>query len=160
LADDPRARRGQLRVPVRLDAFRTGAGPVQPSRMRVLVVARHPTAMRLRLLGAGETATLSGRLRPVEAVEDAWRWRHVAAVLEADDLLAARPARIRLLRAANGLRALVLRGSDPLPPDRRALVAGFLVGTTGTSRRRWPPTSGRPGSPISWSSPEPTWPWP
>ena len=35
-----------------------------------------------------------------------------------------------MLRVANGLRDVVLRGTAPLPPTPRALLAGFLLGDT------------------------------
>jgi competence protein ComEC len=62
------------------------------------------------------------------AGERRWRWRHVGAVFEADDLVGAGPAAPDLLRVANELRHRVLAGGDGLGETDRALVAGFLVG--------------------------------
>ena len=127
LTGDPRAGPAGLRVTGRLEAVRSRrrTGAVAGS---VLVAARGDTAGRLRLLEAGESAVLAGRLRLPAGWERVWRWRHVAAVLDATDVLAAGPVRSPLLRLANGLRHLVLRGSDRLPATERALVGGFLVG--------------------------------
>lgn len=131
LAEDPRPRGlWGVRVLVRVTAVDTQPGPGSPrvGRGTVVVVARAGVASRLRLLSAGEWVALSGRLRPLAGAERRLRWRHAVARLEADDLQAAGPVRSPILRLANGLRALVLRGSGALPDPERALVAGFLVG--------------------------------
>ena len=86
--------------------------------------------MRLRLLGAGEAAEVEGVLRPLHPHEMRYRWRHVQAALEADDLLGVRPARGVVLPLANRLRSVVLAGTAPLSGERRALAAGLLVGDT------------------------------
>src|SRR5439155_4452262 len=117
--DDPTGGRFGVRALARLEGSGRGS--------HVLVEARGQGAMRFRLLAAGETAVLTGRLRPLSGRERAARWRHAAAALDADDLLAARPGSSPW-RVANRLRALVLRGSASLPARERALVAGFLVG--------------------------------
>src|SRR5205814_2563967 len=111
------------RVPARLEAVGH-----RPAQGRVLVAAKGAAAARVRLLEAGESAVLVGRFRPLMAAERRWRWRHVAAVLEADDLVGAGRAAPGLLRLANGLRHRVLAGGDGLGDTDRALVAGFLVG--------------------------------
>jgi competence protein ComEC len=123
LAGDPQGRWNQVRVPARLEGLDGRRG-----RGTVLVVATEAAAGRLRLLEAGESAGLVGRFRALEAAEGQWRWRHVAAVYEAHDLVAAGPAMPVLLRSANALRARVLAGGESLGQTDRALVAGFLVG--------------------------------
>ncbi|HYH50731.1 MAG TPA: ComEC/Rec2 family competence protein [Acidimicrobiia bacterium] len=123
LVADPQGRWTGVRVPVRLESVNGTT-----SRGTVLVAARPPAAERLRLLRAGESAVLTGRFRPLEGGERRWRWRHVAAVYEAGDLVGAGPARPALLRLANSLRHRVLAGGEALAPTDRALVAGFLVG--------------------------------
>lgn len=123
LAADPQGRWAAIRVPGRLIQVEEG-----PARGSVLVVATKAAAERLRLLEAGESAALIGRFRPLEARERRWRWRHVGAVLEADDLVGAGPAAPGLLRGANALRHRVLAGGEGLGETDRALVAGFLVG--------------------------------
>lgn len=122
LSADPQGRWTGVRVPGRLEAAKGAA-----ARGTVLVVAKPPAAERLRLLEAGESAVLTGRFRTLEAGERRWRWRHVAAVFEAGDLVGAGPAK-GLARWANGLRHRVLAGGEALRPTDRALVAGFLVG--------------------------------
>ncbi len=101
---------------------RSGAGSV------VAVVAQGPAARRLRVLSAGETAVLSGRLRPLAGPERRLRWRHAAAVLVADDLLDAAPPSSSPMRLAQRLRALVLSGARRLPDTPAGLTAGLLVG--------------------------------
>jgi competence protein ComEC len=123
LAADPQGRWTGVRVPARLEAIEDGR-----ARGTVLVVAQRPTAERLRLLEAGESADLVGYFRELEAGERRWRWRHVAAVFEAHDLVGAGPAEPSALRTANRFRDRVLAGGDQLGETDRALVAGFLVG--------------------------------
>ncbi|MGH9036227.1 MAG: ComEC/Rec2 family competence protein [Acidimicrobiia bacterium] len=94
----------------------------------VAVVAREPAAGRLRLLSAGETAVLSGRLGPLAGTGQRLRWRHAVATLAADDLVGAAPPRSPVLRMVNRLRSLVLSGTGRLPDTPAALTAGLLVG--------------------------------
>jgi competence protein ComEC len=94
----------------------------------VAVVAREPAAGRLRLLSAGETAVLSGRLGPLAGTETRLRWRHAVARLAADDLAGAAAPRSPVMKMANGLRSLVLSGARRLPDAPAALTAGLLVG--------------------------------
>ena len=94
----------------------------------VAVVAREPAAGRLRLLSAGETAVLSGRLGPLAGTGARLRWRHATAALTADDLIDAGAPRSPVMRLANGLRSLVLSGVGRLPDVPAALTAGLLVG--------------------------------
>ncbi|HVW32127.1 MAG TPA: ComEC/Rec2 family competence protein [Acidimicrobiia bacterium] len=119
LATDPERRWSAVTVPARLE---------RPAAGRVLVIAEGPAAGRLRLLEAGESAVLVGRFRVLGEAEGRWRWRHVAAVFEARDLVGAGPAAPVILRMANGLRHRILAGGESLGPADRALVAGFLVG--------------------------------
>ena len=123
LATDPQGRWTGARVPARLEGVddRAAGGTV-------LVVAQRAAAERIRLLEAGESAVLLGHFRSLEGDERYWRWRHVAAVLDAHDLVGAGRAEPAVLRAANGLRQRVLTGGEALGDIDRALVAGFLVG--------------------------------
>jgi len=122
LAADPQGRWTGARVPARLVAV-----DGHPSRGVVLVAAKARAAERILLLEAGESAGLIGRFRALEPAERQWRWRHVAGVFEATDLVAAGPP-APLLRVANTLRHRVLAGGEALGETDRALVAGFLVG--------------------------------
>jgi competence protein ComEC len=148
LAADPEARWTATRVPARLEGVdgraadrpapgaaaggAAGGSAVVFGRGRargtVLVEASGAAAERLRLLEAGESAVLVGWFRPPAAGERRWRWRHAAAVFEADDLVGAGRASPALLRAANAVRHRVLAGAAGLGDTDRALVAGFLVG--------------------------------
>ena len=123
LAADPQGRWTGVRVPARLEAIEDGR-----ARGTVLVVAQRPAAERLRLLEAGESAGLVGYFRALDAGERRWRWRHVAAVFVAHDLVEAGPAKPSALRTANSFRHRVLAGGNRLGETDRALVAGFLVG--------------------------------
>jgi hypothetical protein len=122
LAADPETRWASVRVPARLEAV-GGAG----ERGLVLVSGTGAAAERLRLLEAGESAVLQGWFRELRAGERRWRWRHAAAVFEADDLVGAG-------RAAPGWGT---------PTGRWWRDSSW--GTTATCRRRWRPISGRPG---------------
>jgi competence protein ComEC len=123
LVADPQGRWTGVRAPARLEAIDDGR-----ARGTVLVVAKRPAAERLRLLEAGESAVLVGSFRELGAGERRWRWRHVAAVFDAHDLVGAGRAAPSVLRAANDFRHRVLAGGDRLGETDRALVAGFLVG--------------------------------
>ncbi|HEY3238763.1 MAG TPA: ComEC/Rec2 family competence protein [Acidimicrobiia bacterium] len=117
LLEDPRSGRWSARA---LAATESGS--------LVAVTARGAAAQRLRLMSAGETAVLHGRLRPLAGFERRLRWRHAAAVLAADDLLGAAPPAAPWMRMANRLRGLVLSGARRLPGTPAALTAGLLVG--------------------------------
>jgi competence protein ComEC len=119
LVDDP----GGGRFSVRAVARTHGGG-------LVLLSTSGDVAMRVRLLSAGERAVVEGTLRPLHPHERHYRFRHVQAALDADDLHAVRPARGLMLPLANRLRAAVLAGTASLPGERRALAAGLLVGDT------------------------------
>lgn len=123
LAADPQGRWTGARVPARLEA-------VDGVRARgtVLVVGKRAAAERMLLLETGESARLLGHFRPLQAAERRWRWRHIGAVFEANDLVGAGGPEPAVLRAANGLRHRVLAGGQALGDTDRALVAGFLVG--------------------------------
>jgi competence protein ComEC len=123
LAADPQGRWTGIRVPGRLERVEDSE-----ARGTVLVVANGAAAGRLQLLEAGESAVLLGHFRALEADERRWRWRHVCAVFEANDLVGAGAAKPAVLWAANRLRHRVLAGGEGLNSTDRALVAGFLVG--------------------------------
>jgi competence protein ComEC len=67
-------------------------------------------------------------LRPLTGRWRQLRWRHAAAVLAADDLVAAGPPSSPGLRLAHQVRSLVLSGARRLPDAPAALTAGLLVG--------------------------------
>lgn len=94
-------------------------------------VATGDDALRLRVLEAGDRIVLTGRLGPLhpDAFDGRARWRHAVGRLDRVQLLALEPAR-GALRLANSLRDVVLRGTAPLTPASRALLAGFLLGDT------------------------------
>ena len=123
LAADPHGRWTSARVPARLVAV-DGVG----ARGNVLVVASRAAAERVLLLETGESAVLLGYFRPLQEEERRWRWRHVAAVFEAHDLVGAGRPESAVLRVANALRHRVLAGGAALNGTDRALVGGFLVG--------------------------------
>jgi competence protein ComEC len=117
LAEDPRRQRWSARALARL-----------PDGTVVALDARNRAARRLPLLAAGETAVVSGRLRPLAGWERRLRWRHTAAALAVDDVLGVAPPASPGMRLANGLRGLVLSGARRLPEAPAALTAGLLVG--------------------------------
>ncbi len=136
LASDPYPGRYVTRAMVRvtrvesLDPAPGIASPIAShSRWgRALAVASGSAASRLRLLVAGESVTLEGRLADLEGPDSRWRWQHVAMRLDATDLSHLAPTSDWLLRVANPLRSAVLGGADTLPSRERALVRGLLVG--------------------------------
>jgi competence protein ComEC len=83
-------------------------------------------AMRLRVLQAGDRVVLAGRVTETDARV---RWKHVVARIEGARVIAVRSPR-GLPAWADALRDAILRGTAPLPPTTRALVAGFLLGDT------------------------------
>ena len=118
LVDDPDAERFDARALVRVGS------------RRVLVTASGDVAGHLRLLSAGETATLRGWFTPLEGFDARWKWKHAVGEFHATDLLGVEPARAPMARIANQARSLVLAGSEHLAPTDRALLAGFLLGDT------------------------------
>ena len=116
LVGDPASVAGALRVDVRIGGKRVEAW------------ARGSAARALRDRLAGERVHLRGELQPVpEPARDRLARRHVAARLTVAGASVAPGAGIPS-RLANGLRRTLLRGVEVLPPERRALFAGFVLG--------------------------------
>lgn len=116
LVGDPAEVAGALRVDVRIDGKRVEAW------------ARGSTARALRDRLAGERVQLRGRLQPVPGdARVRLARRHVGArmTVAGASLSSAGTVPSRL---ANGLRRTLLRGASVLPPERRALFAGFVLG--------------------------------
>jgi competence protein ComEC len=123
LADDPESGRFETDALVRT--------PAGASHRTVYVVATGDDALRLRVLEAGDRVVLRGRfgrLKP-SSFEQRAKWRHAIGRFDRAELLALEPAR-GVVRVANRVRAVVVRGTGPLPPTPRALLAGFLLGDT------------------------------
>jgi competence protein ComEC len=123
LVDDPASGRFSTDAYVRV--------PVGHAHRTLFVVATGDDALRLRVLEAGDRVVLSGRLGPLHPTrfERRARWRHAIGRLDQVEILRLDPAQ-GALRLANGLRDVVLRGTAPLAPTPRALLAGFLLGDT------------------------------
>jgi len=126
LVDDPEGERFFSSALVRL----TSVGGAPAGGRTVLVTAGGDVGPRLRLLSAGDQVELRGWLAPLAGYDRRVRWRHAVARFDALELLSFEGPRSPLLRVANGLRAVVLGGTDRLPPTERAVVAGFLLGDT------------------------------
>ena len=123
LADDPESGRFDTDVFVRISA---GSG-----HRTLFAVATGDEALRIRVLEAGDQVVLSGRLgalRPT-SFDDRARWRHAIGRLNRTQVIALASAR-GTVHLANRLRDVVLRGTAPLRPTTRALLAGFLLGDT------------------------------
>jgi competence protein ComEC len=108
---------------------RVGAGE---GRHRTLLVRATGTEVStVRVLEAGDRVVLRGRLAPLGAgsFDTRARWRHAVGRLDHVVLVGLATPR-GLFAAANTARALILRGTAPLAPTSRALVAGFLLGDT------------------------------
>jgi competence protein ComEC len=97
-----------------------------------LVRAAADDVSRLRVLEAGDRVVLRGRLlaRPDDFSGARAKWRHAAALLDEAHVeeFAAPPG--VLASAANRMRVVMRRGAAPLPAERRALLAGLLLGDT------------------------------
>jgi competence protein ComEC len=122
--EDPDGAAYAASVLVRVDA---GHG----AHRTLLVRAAGDAVAALRVVEAGDRVVLVGRLAPLGPgpYDDRARWRHAVGRLDDAEVLALAPPR-GLLAAANPLRAVILRGTRPLAPTTRALVAGFLLGDT------------------------------
>src|SRR5262249_9108653 len=102
------------------------------ARHRTLFVRATGTEVStLRVVEAGDRIVLRGRLAPLGSgsYDTRARWRHAVGRLDHVELVSLAGPR-GLFAAANGARALILRGTAPLAPTARALVAGFLLGDT------------------------------
>ncbi len=116
LVGDPADAFGGVRVDVRIGG------------KRVEAQARGRAGARLRQRLAGEQVSMAGELRPVP--DSARRFlsrRHVGARLVVAEVGGWQPGR-GPSRVANGIRRTLLAGVASLPPDRRALYAGFVLG--------------------------------
>jgi competence protein ComEC len=94
----------------------------------VLVVAAPGDASRFRALVAGDRVAVRGRFAPLDGYDGRLRWRHIVGRLDGATLEDLAPARAPVLRAANGIRALVARGGAGLPARERGVLAAFLLG--------------------------------
>ena len=123
LADDPQSGRFDTDAFVRV--------PAAGGHRIVFAVATGDDALRMRVLEAGDRVVLTGRLGPLHPTrfDERARWRHAIGRLNRTQVLALAPAR-GAVHVANRLRDVVLRGTAPLRPTTRALLAGFLLGDT------------------------------
>lgn len=155
---DPDGPTYEASVLVRVDA---GAG----THRTLLVDASGDDVAALRVIEAGDHVVLAGRLEPLGtgAYADRARWRHAVGRLEGTRVLAL-TAPGGLLAIANTIRTEILRGTRPLAPTTRALVAGFLLGGTAASLRRSSTRTATPACRICSRSRERTsrssWRWP
>jgi competence protein ComEC len=132
LVEDPEGARFTARVLVRVDEITVEpSGRAVPAGGRTVVVtAGGDAGPRLRLLAAGDRVELRGWFAPLDGYDERFRWRHAVGRFDATELVSFAEPSSPLLRAANGLREIVLRGGDHLPATERAVVAGFLLGDT------------------------------
>ncbi|HUI47079.1 MAG TPA: ComEC/Rec2 family competence protein [Acidimicrobiia bacterium] len=109
---------------VRVD---TGRG----SHRTLLARASGDDGVALRVVEAGDRVVLRGRLAPLGpgAADDRARWRHAVGRLDEAEIVGLSAPR-GLVGIADSIRAVIVRGTRPLDPVPRALVAGFLLGDT------------------------------
>jgi hypothetical protein len=131
--------------------------PAVHERRTVVLVADGDAVGRLAVLAAGDEAVLQGWLRPLEGFDERLRWKHAAARLDVLELAAVEQSAGLLATIANGARGIVLRGTDVLPAEERALVAGFLLETRAISIRRCSSSSATRGCRTCSRSPGRTW---
>lgn len=126
LLEDPSGPRYRTEALVRVDALGTGTGG---SRI-VLLAGSGDEQSVLRVLAAGDRLRLRGTFGPLTGYSARLKWRHAVGQLTLDEARAVAPPAGGLLRIANGLRRVLLRGADVLPSTPRALLAGFILGDT------------------------------
>lgn len=95
---------------------------------RVLVRATGTDSSEWRVLAEGDAVHASGVLRELVGRDRDARWQHAVALLAEARLESFDDPRAPPFRIANALRGVVLRGTQPLDPTDRALLAGFLLG--------------------------------
>jgi len=110
-----------------VDRFGSSTADVRLGGRRLELQAASSGRGELRGRLAGERVAVRGRIRPPPAFASWLRTRHVVGRLEAGSVEPA-GAGSPPWRAANRLRRLLVAGADSLPPDRRALFTGFLLG--------------------------------
>jgi competence protein ComEC len=116
LVGDPADAAGALRVDVRIGGKRVEAW------------ARGSPARALRDRLAGERVLLRGELQPVpDGARDRLARAHIAARMTVQGASPSSAGDVPS-RLANGLRRTLLGGVAAMPPDRRALYAGFVLG--------------------------------
>ncbi|MDQ1380525.1 MAG: competence protein ComEC [Actinomycetota bacterium] len=122
--EDPAGPIYEASVLIRVDA---GSG----AHRTLLARATGADVAALRVVEAGDHVVLTGRLAPLghSSYEARARWRHAVGRLDRVRVVSLSAPR-GLLAVANAMRAVVLRGTRPLSPTPRALVAGFLLGDT------------------------------
>jgi competence protein ComEC len=131
LVEDPEGNRYHARALARVGTITSSEGrAVSAGGRTVLVTAGGDVGPRLRLLAAGDRVEVRGWLGPLDGYDTRLRWRHAVGRLDATELVSFRDARSPLARLANGLRGLVLGGTEHLPATERSVVAGFLLGDT------------------------------
>jgi competence protein ComEC len=101
------------------------------SHRTLLARATGPDVSALRVVAAGDRVVLRGTLAPLRSgsFDVRARWRHAVGRLDHAAVVGLTGPR-GLFAPANAARSLILRGTRPLPPVSRALVAGFLLGDT------------------------------
>jgi competence protein ComEC len=96
----------------------------------LLVRASGDAANRLRVLDAGDRIDVTGRLEVLEGYDTRFRWEHAVAAIQDAEVEAFQAPSSPLMTLANTARGAIMRGTRPLDPTTRALVAGFLLGDT------------------------------
>jgi competence protein ComEC len=91
------------------------------------VWARGQAGAVLAARAAGESVDVRGAATPRPAGDDWAARRHLVGRVDADQLTVAGRGDL-ITQAANAVRRGLLRGAEMLPPERRALFAGFVLG--------------------------------
>jgi competence protein ComEC len=101
------------------------------SHRTLLVRATGSDVSTLRAVEAGDRVVLRGSLAPLgkSSFDARARWQHAVGRLDHAEVIGLDGPR-GLFAPANVARSLILRGTRPLAPVPRALVAGFLLGDT------------------------------
>jgi len=133
LTGDPSRTAYNARVLARVTGVRVGGRRTAPGGGRTVAVdASGAAATRLAVARAGDRVRLVGSFRPLDPYERQWRWRHAVGAFDATDLTRYRGPGSPLVVVADAIRDAVVRGHRAMPEPQRSLVAGFLLGGTGT----------------------------
>jgi competence protein ComEC len=135
VAGDPAGYRWSAEVLVRVARFRTAGEERWTDADRIVLAVATDEASRFRVLEVGDRVTISGYANPLSGIDARWRWRHAVAAVTAARLVHVRAPR-GMHAVAGALRDVVIRGASLIPSADGALLAGFLLGETGSVPER------------------------
>ncbi|MEI7591697.1 MAG: ComEC/Rec2 family competence protein [Actinomycetes bacterium] len=115
LASDPTRLSGAVHTDVVIDGH------------HLEVWARGRAGAVLSNRASGQQVMITGSRVPRAPADDRAARRHIVGTINATEVVASGDGNV-LARAANGVRSVLLRGVDSMPPNQRALFGGFVLG--------------------------------